>query len=158
MGPGRPLRQVITLTPPSLSHVGMKKKRIQSVEGFIKEHFNGDPHAFKRHYGLVMQKIERWIEKHALICENAVYLRKSRFNDNMDEIFTSVPALHEPKSVILAPLLEDFIQYECEGNMTLFAADHNTTQQQVHRWTKKATCLWAFAEVYRLQEELKPVH
>lgn len=135
----------------------MRKKRIQSIDGFVNEHFHGDLHAFRKHYGLVMQKIERWIKHQALISDNAVYLRKSRFNSNMIAVFAANPGLNDLKPILLSPLLEDFIRFEHEGNMTQFALEHNSTQQQVHRWVKKAECLWALGEIYRKQEILTPV-
>lgn len=151
---GRPVKHRVTLAPPSLQTNGITKQRIQSIEGFVNEHFSGDLHAFRKHYGLVMQKIMRWIDNHALISEKAVYLRKSNFNDNMHTLFIEMPGLHDPQSHLFSPTLVDFVRFEYDGNMSVFADANGITQQQAHRWIKQADCLWAMGEVYRKQEVL----
>lgn len=153
----RPVKKFLPIATPTLHKPGVRKKRIQSVDGFVNEHFAGDLHAFAKHYGLVMQKVHRWQAHQALISDHAVYLNKSHFQSDMHVIFAEHPELHDPDKKLLALLLEDHIRFEYDDNMTLFAQTLGTTQQQVHRWTKKADCLWAIGEVYRRQEELIPV-
>lgn len=147
-------KQVVHIAPDPKLGLGQKKKRIQSVQGFVDEHFFGDLHAFRKHYGLVMQRIKRWISTHAIICENGVYLRKSKFEPKFNKMFSDALS---GRDIVLAPLLDEYIEQRYQGNMTAFADDKGTRQQQVYRWTRKAECLLAFNEVYRLQEELRPV-
>ena len=101
-----------------------------------------------------MQKIERWIEGHALIANNAVYLRKSDFNPEFTQAFSLAFGDHV---VVMAPLLNDYVEQHHQGNMTAFAESKGTRQQQVYRWMKRAVCLYAFGEIYRQQKILMPV-
>lgn len=154
---GRPVKKTIAFATPTIHQPSSRKKRIQSIDGFVNEHFSGDLHAFAKHYGLVMQKVHRWKMNQALISDHAIYLNKSHLKKDMHVVFSEHSELHNPEIKLFALILEDYIRIEHDGNMTLFAQSLGTTQQQVHRWTKKADCLWAIGEVYRKQEELTPI-
>jgi hypothetical protein len=117
---------------------------------FLDKHFDGDPLAMSKATGITSSQINRWLEKSAVMIDNAVYLRASKFPENERKEKARITAL--TKGTTGVPFMHH-LHLNHRGRQTDFAEFHGIYQQQANRWTKR-NCVFLRGQVYREQREI----
>lgn len=121
------------------------------MQTFLDDNFNGDALAMSKQTGVPSSQIKRWISKSAIMINNSVYLRASKFTETAAQKTARQEALKNGTQGV--PFNQHLDQFH-RGRQTNFAEAYSIHQQQVNRWTKR-NCVFLCGHVYREQRELE---
>jgi hypothetical protein len=121
-----------------------------SLRAYLDKNHNGSALDMAKSTGIRTTQIQRWLDNNAIVANNRVFLKASKFDESPDQSRSREEALSKGVHTI------DFNRYlsdKFDGHQSNFAAEFNILQQQVCRWTKQ-TCLFVKGQVYRMQRNL----